>query len=149
MNMKKIKIAILLALALCVAGCKKAAPRGGDITGEWKLQSYYGNAAASSQVSAMVYLNFKADGTLELFQCLGDAGHFTAFTGTYETADGLLTGKYDGNTSSSWGGSYIYYAAADVLTLENSVLSGSGTCVYERCAIPEEVRKDASDYGAD
>ncbi len=144
--MKKIKIALLLALTLCIVGCNKSKKLGGDVVGEWKLDTYYGVPAASGKVPAVVYLNFKKDGSFELFQCLGDAGHFTAFTGMYETADGLLYGDYDGVESFYWAANYKYSVSGDTLTLEDSDNAGSGECVYVRCSIPAEVRKDAADY---
>ncbi len=145
MMKKIIKIFSLSVLLLGLLGCNKS-NNPGDITGEWKLENYYGNSASSASVKAEVYLNFCADGTFEIFQKLGTEGHFSAFTGLYETAGGLLYGDYDGVESSYWASNYKYYVSGDVLTLEDSDNPGSGTCLYVRSSIPESVRRDAADF---
>ncbi len=149
--MKKIKILVLFAALAVLAACEKDngkdknAANYSAVVGEWKLESWYGQSA-TADVTADVYLSFAADNSFELFQKLGDAGHYTAFDGTCGlNSDGALCGIYSDGTS--WGGTYKFSVESDRLTLENTEASVSGVSIYVRTTIPASVKKDAEDYG--
>lgn len=144
--MKNIKILALCAALSVLAACEKdKAVSLGGLYGEWKLEFWYGQSADKGTVPADVYLSFSSDGLFELYQKLGDSGHYSAFDGTFGlTSDGLLYGIYgDGK---SWGANYSFSVEGDRLILENPEFSGYGRCVYVRTTIPDSVRKDADDY---
>lgn len=144
--MKNIKIFVLCAAMAVLAACEKEdAVRLDAIYGEWKLESWYGQPAGEGDVPADVYLSFSDDGTFELYQKLGAAGHYTAFYGIYSVdSEGLLCGTY--SDEKSWGGTYAFSVESDRLTLENSEAAGQGVCIYVRTTIPDSVIKDAEDY---
>lgn len=145
--MKNIKILVLCAVMAILSACEKEKAVSLDIIyGEWKLESWYGQPAGEGDVPADVYLSFSGDGTFDLYQKLGEAGHYTAFYGIYALdQDGLLSGTY--SDGKSWGGTYDFSVEGDRLTLENPEAAGSGVCVYVRTTIPDSVIKDAEDYG--
>ncbi len=127
-----------------LAACEKE-NRVSLVYGEWKLESWYGQPTGGD-VPTDVYLSFSTDGSFEIFQKLGDAGHYSAFTGTYGiTGDGALYGIY--SDGKSWAGNYDFSVDGDRLTLENTDEAVQGACIYVRTTIPASVRKDADDYG--
>ncbi len=147
--MNKNKILAVCAAILALAACKKDKPVNplGGVYGEWKLERWY-EQPTDGTVPAEVYLSFSKEGTFELFQKLGDSGHFSAYTGTYGlNSAGALYGTY--SDGKSWGGTYNFSVDGDRLTLKNSEVTGYGTCVYVRTEIPASVRKDASDYSTE
>ena len=114
-----------------------------SVIGEWKLESYFGQDAAES--SADVYVSFTVDMNFICWQRLG-SGHYRMFSGKYSISDGILSGNYGENRP--WGGSYSSSLSGDRLSLV--LVGGDATpSVYVRTTIPDTVKKDAEDYGAD
>ena len=88
--MKKIIIVLSIVLSGVFSGCTKMKVETANVQGEWKLESFYGVEAAGS-VAQEVYVDFKSDGSFELFQKLGDAGHFRYFKGSYSLNGTVLS----------------------------------------------------------
>ena len=142
--MKKIIIVLSIVLSGVFSGCTKMKVETANVQGEWKLESFYGVEAAGS-VAQEVYVDFKSDGSFELFQKLGDAGHFRYFKGSYSLNGTVLSGVYSDGTP--WATDYSAKNDADKLRLTSTLSSGAGEYVYVKTTIPQSVRKDAEDYG--
>ena len=142
--MKKIIIVLYIVLSGVFSGCTKMKVETANVQGEWKLESFYGVEAAGS-VAQEVYVDFKSDGSFELFQKLGDAGHFRYFKGSYSLNGTVLSGVYSDGTP--WAADYSAKNDADKLRLTSTLSSGAGEYVYVKTEIPQSVRKDAEDYG--
>ncbi len=143
-KMKGIKAVILLTLAAAALwSCTKDnKPDVPSVIGEWKLESYFGQDAEES--SADVYVSFTEDMNFECWQRLG-SGHYSKFSGKYSISDGILSGDYGENHP--WGGSYSFSLSGDRLSLV--LVGGDDTpSVYVRTTIPDAVKKDSEDYGA-
>ena len=149
--MKYIKILTLCAALSVLAACDKSGAPDvvvnlAEIYGEWKLETWYGQSAEKGSVPAEVYLSFAKGGFFDLYQKLGSAGHYTAFSGTFGVgSDGLLYGNY--SDRKPWGANYSFSVEDDRLTLENPDAAEQGVCVYVRTTIQDSVKKDAEDYG--
>lgn len=143
-------IALKLLPAVCVLltamSCSdRLDERSSVLEGEWKLSSIGGIPAsdlAQDDFGALdVYIAFYGTGTFETFQRLAGSGRYVRYGGSFSVSGDTATGTYDDGIS--WGAPYS-------VRLEDGnnvlVMSANGEdCVYDRTAIPEDVRTNAVD----
>lgn len=138
--MKHIFHMLFLGLVLIAgAGCQEK-ENTADITGEWKLDTWFGQNAEQN-VKVDIYLIFEANGGFELFQKIGD-GHYKRFAGTYKFKKGIVSGTYE--KGKPWSSSYTAVVNGNLLTM--TMDSTGEICTYSKTAVPDSVRKDAEDY---
>ena len=136
-------IAALLLLLLGAVACKKDKNPGSGIFGEWMLVSYPGSDSDGA-AKIDVYLNFRDDGSFELFQKIG-GGHYSSLTGTFSFDGGILSGSY--SNGSPWGGTYDVIISDDSMVMTDRDVIAPGEYAYTKTSIPDAVRKDAEDFG--
>lgn len=132
-NIKLLLIGLIAAFALTSCDDKgNDEPAKKDIVGEWHMTAWSGAVP-----NADIYVNFKADGTFDLYQKLYtlDYEHLNG-TYTYDKKTGLLTGEYQDNTP--WIYSYTATATSTKLTL-TSKESPDDISVYTKESIPSSV----------
>lgn len=154
--MKNIKIWSLVALlALALVGCKD---KGGDddptptpkpnpsteglakdIIKQWRIVSFDG---ANTEYFD-VYINFKEDGSFEMYQRLYTL-NYELYTGTYSVSNDILTGSYaDGeNWKCAYKGEVSQGGSNLTLHSQEDV---SITSVYASTIIPEDVKAEAAE----
>ena len=140
--MKIFKMLSLAAMVLLVAACNGKnpdAPTVGNfdaIENEWKLVSVDGVANDFS-----VYIKFEA-GVFALYQQVY-TWDYKFYEGEYSVNGGVLSGTYfDGG---DWKTSYTGGVSEDGKTLTlKSKEATPVTYIYEACAIPEEVKEEAT-----
>lgn len=148
--MKNIKIwslVMIFALALAACGDKNnktpneptpdASGLASAIVGEWHLSSFDGAQTDYFDV----YLEFKADGSFDMYQRLYTL-NYEYYSGSYNVSGDIVTGSYaDGK---NWLSGYKAELSADCKTLTmHSQEDVSLTSVYISEAIPEDVKAEA------
>lgn len=134
---------ILILAVLFLYSCKKE-EISVDISGEWELVSFSSGAVEESEIPVSVYLAFdKASASFTIFQKLGE-GHYGKYIGEYSCSGSRVRGQYSNGTS--WACEYNAELEGNRLLMISIGLSADETCVYARCTIPSDVRKDADDY---
>ncbi len=133
--MKKL-LYILIAVAI-VACCDKPAKEktfAEKVSGEWHC--------SAAEPKADIYVNFTAEGVFELYQQITE-GAYRLYRGTWSVADEtqkVITGKY--NDGEEWASDYIVnFTGDDSMTLQPTESTGVIEYLYEREAIPEEVKE--------
>lgn len=151
--MKNIKIwSLIMVVALALVGCgddDKPGKKPGNeptpdasglasaIVGEWHLNSFDGAQAEYFDV----YLEFKADGSFDMYQRLYTLT-YEYYAGTYDISGDIITGTYD--DGKIWLSGYKAEVSADGKTLTmHSQEDVSLTSVYTAETIPEEVKAEA------
>lgn len=91
-----------------------------SIVGSWELCDYQTKSVTIGQQPVSVFVDFASDGTFELRQKTGSEQRFTEYSGTWNLAGDILSGKYvDG---SSWASTYTVTLSGDKLTLTSSTI---------------------------
>lgn len=91
-----------------------------SIVGSWELCDYQTKSVTIGQQPVSVFVDFASDGTFELRQKTGSEQRFTEYSGTWNLAGDMLSGKYvDG---SSWASTYTVTLSGDKLTLTSSTI---------------------------
>lgn len=134
--MKKIiYFALLAVLTMFISSCgKEKTKESFSIEGSWELTSVQTRSATVGSQTVYVYITF-SDGNFTLYQRLG-GDRFVSKTGTYQFANGLLSGKYsDGDAFGS-----TYTVEGDEQSMSLTTAGGSETDSYSRISsIPEFV----------
>ena len=136
---RSIKIsALAAALVILLSGCHKTPVerplQTSDLAGQWALSSFSATKAVNvGGTSVDVYIEFREDGTFDLYQQIGQ-GWYNHFSGTFSVADGILSGEYSGGKS--WGASYEVTKTDSTLQLSTT---GGETYTYQKTTIPDSV----------
>lgn len=93
---------------------------GISIIGSWELCDYQTKSVTIGQQPVSVFVNFASDGTFELRQKTGSEQRFTEYTGTWNLAGDMLSGKYE--DGSSWASTYTVALSSERLTLTSSTV---------------------------
>ena len=132
------------AMVLAAGACKKAEVTetiDPAVVGEWQLVSAVSEGHAHEQIPD-IYLCINPDSTFELYQKSGTQSiRHDKFTGTCQTADGILNGVY--STGENWASKWEYETADDRLILTSFNLLEVNT--YKKTTIPENVRNNANE----
>lgn len=98
--MKRLFYIICAALLLVSCNGKEDDPKpaGPSIEGCWELMDVFTKSARIGSVEVSVFIRFSGN-DFTLCQKLGEALHYTVFTGTYVLDGETLTGKYSDGTS--------------------------------------------------
>lgn len=119
---------MIAAVLLMTTGCDKMGNLEEQIIGDWH--------STSISVDGDIYLSFAEDNTYEMYQKIGD-GAYRLYRGTWNIAEGVLTGKY--NDGEDWAAAYDASIDKAVLTLV-SRNEAAEVSVYASCEIPQEVK---------
>lgn len=134
--MKKLLVYLNMAFLLLsgLVSCTRSSDL--DLTGEWHMVS----SGETDMETVDVYISF-AEGEFSLFQKKGD-GRYRYYDGSYIVNGSHVSGTYGDGTA--WGSSYDVRLedGGDVLVMTASNGS-SEVSVYNRSAIPDEVRTEA------
>ena len=104
--MKKLIYMLIAVAGIIMAGCGETGKVEEvlDITGTWELTDIEMTKAAQlGEETIEVKITFNADNSFSLIQTLG-AGRPEEFTGTWQLAGNVLSGKYA--SGKNWGSSY-------------------------------------------
>lgn len=97
--MKQILYLVFATLLLVSCGGKEESqPAVAPLEGCWELMDVSSKSARIGDVQVSVFIRFSAS-DFTLCQKLGEALHYTVFTGTYVLDGETLTGKYSDGTS--------------------------------------------------
>ena len=91
-----------------------------SIVGSWELCDYQTKSVTIGQQPVSVFVDFASDGTFELRQKTGSEQRFTEYSGTWNLAGDMLSGKYE--DGSSWASTYTVTLSGDKLTLTSSTI---------------------------
>lgn len=138
---KIIKIMAIAALFCAAVSCKKGPETSTAIVAEWHLVEMTG---AEASALPEVYIDFKADYTLEIYQKVGTAGRFRRYDGTYSVADELVSGKY--SDGEEWGCTYTasFEADGEILVMTADENGKGEVCKYEKASLDQK-EKDSAD----
>ena len=128
-----------MLLLVALTGCgDKDKPKPGDkniVAGEWSLVQWNDETP-----DFHVYVDFKSDGTFEMYQQVWSFD-YELYTGKYVITGDVMTGTYaDG---SNWACGYKVNVVDGQLTMYSQE-DQSVTSLYEKCTIPEEIKAEAS-----
>lgn len=152
--MRNIKIWSLLAiLTFALAGCKNKGtddpqppqPGPGELTEfaqaivkQWRISSFCDEVIKDFDI----YVEFKADGTFEMYQRLYTL-NYEYFSGTYNIEGDILTGSYD--DGQNWKCGYKGEVSSNGMTLTlYSQEDVSTKSVFASTLIPEDVKTEAT-----
>ena len=140
--MKKSLYILSAVLLLMLGSCAKEADHA--IVGQWNLtdMELHTKSAQIGDQTIDVYIDFKKDGTYEMYQMIGQ-GRYQYFKGAYKIAGELLSGNYiELNSIRNWGNSYNIQVNKDELIM-TATINSSDVYNYTRCTIPEDVIRQA------
>lgn len=118
-----------------------------QIVAEWQLTEM------STYVSlpAQVYVEFKEDGTFDIYQKVGDVARYSKLSGVYALTESIMTGEY--NDGEELGSAYriSFEAEGEVLVMTAVTLDEAGAVVdyietlkYTKASLPQEEKDDAN-----
>ena len=144
---KVIYILTALLLIVCASSCESAPKVEEGIVGEWQLTEM---DAAPVSDATVVYIEFKADKSFDIYQKVGSVLRYRKYVGTYSVNGSILSGEYkDGE---EWGSDYrvTLEAEGQVLVLTAVTLDGDGAvqeegevCRYIKASLSDEEKAAA------
>lgn len=141
--MKKLAISTILGAALALlCSCGSSTKEATDpipatscalVAGDWHLTAVAGESPAGFDI----YMRLDKSGKFEMYQQLQTI-RYTKYTGTFQFADGVMSGRYD--DGEAWKSAYtaVLNAKRTTLTL-TSATATDNVSVFTREAIPAEV----------